>query len=230
MIDDEIISDGYLELFNPISLRVICCTYAYFNKDYTGNDLKRSFINLCGRLPTERELEFINKVEKKEAYMSREVYFNNYMVHCTRNIIERSGPYIVPSSKEITNEYIGLTGHDFVDKRHLYTIARYIRLNTIMVAIDTWQLMIIAAAFDSLKIIKNNDKIRILFNKIYKRNPTKIEIESILSLNLNKPKEEIRNEIVKHFAIKDFPNFEGRRFYKPRWLKIVERFRERQNK
>lgn len=184
-------------IFGLESMRVIEGIYAYNHSLYSNvDDPIKCFLIKNGRIPNKAELEYQQKLREGEPVPLRSYWFN-WCIYCTQNILLQNHK-LMPSTKTILKEVKRVFNHRITDE-YLHTIAKLVRFNTydLRVAyygVNVWQTMTVVAALDSINAQRSAKSIRLLFNKIYKREPLQREIDCCSQLKLT-TSEEIRNEI-----------------------------------
>jgi len=178
------------------SMRVVEGIYAYHYRKNTNLDIKKCFLIKTGRYPNEYELQYQKRLENGEK-APHGVYDFNWICYSVQNILIEY-PILPPSTKEITNIAENTFGHK-LDESIIFTIGQLTRSKVYdfklgYSGINVWQIMGVVAALNCINANKNEKSIRLMFNKIYKRDPVYQEISVCSSLVLNDP-EEIENEI-----------------------------------
>jgi len=178
------------------SLRVVECMYAIQYSKITGADVVKSFLIKTGRRPNQSELDYINRVFEGEKAPTG-VYQHNWIVYSSQNLSLKH-PYLLPSTREVREITENTFGHrvnnDIVNLVAALSSNKVYSLQGGYYGVNIWQPIEICCALDSAEVERNDTAIRLLFNKIYKRDPIPEEILICKSLQLTTP-QEIQNEI-----------------------------------
>ena len=186
------------------SMRVVEGIYAYHYKKNTNLNIEKCFLIKTGRHPNQYELDYQKRLEEGEK-APHGVYDFNWMCYSVQNILIEC-PTLPPSTKEITKISENTFGHK-LDESVIFTIGQLVRTKLYdfkvgYSGINIWQIMGVVASLDCAGVNKNDKSIRLMFNKIYKRNPVHQEISVCTSLVLSNP-EEIEHEIEQSISVQN---------------------------
>lgn len=205
-------------MYDVNTLRQFECTHAYHFSINTNLDYEKSFFIRNSRKSDQYDIEYMKMLESTNPPVNSDIYWNTYVAQA---IYQDNGDLEV-GSETISRYYKNILKFD-INYDNLHEIGRYIRYKFGRILIDkgynminVWQLMQISAVLDSNNISKNNDNVKFLFDKIYKRNPLSQEVQIILSLDLDSGIQGIRNEVIKHFKVAYESTFRRRRLKRHR--------------
>lgn len=188
---------NFFGIFGIESMRIIEGIYAFMFSKYSGiSDPYKCFLIKNGRKPNKAELKFQEYIRECGKVPTR-CYWFNWSFYCSQNILLKNLK-LMPSMDLIRKESTKLFGH-YVPDEYLHTIAKLVRfkmhdLRVGYYGVNVWQSMIIVASLDSIGANRSTTSIKMLFNKIYKREPLQREIDCCTNLQLTTA-EEIQNEI-----------------------------------
>jgi len=206
----------YFGIYCVKSMSVLENSYVLNYRTITNSDIEKSFLIKNGRLPTERDYNYQQRIETRSELCPAGSYWFNWYAYSAQNLLIKY-PGLMPSSKQIQEVAEETFGHE-LSQDHIVTIAklmkvRYYDISLSFYGINVWQWMIIA---NSLNIIgnKNDISIKLLFNKIYKRDPLEKEIDIIKKLDLTKKPWEIRYEIESSVKLQSTWTVSVRKYFK----------------
>lgn len=184
-------------IFGLDSLRVVEGIYAHHYKKHTGLEIEKCFLIKTGRHPNKYELDYQKRLDDGEN-APHGVYKYNWMMYSVQNIVLKY-PILPVPTRIIRTMAENVFGHKLGDPI-IFQIDHMIRdkiydFKKGYYGANVWQIMGVVAALNSINVDKNDTSIRLMFNKIYKRDPIYPELPLCKKLVLSNNPEDIENEI-----------------------------------
>lgn len=186
-------------IYDVDSLRIIENIYAFnFNKNSGINDYTKSFLIKNGRSPDDDDIDYMTRLENGEK-APHNAYWFNWCSYAIQNI-QIEYPLLPPPTEKILEISQKLFGHK-INEHYVHIINKQVRFKSHKISknwiygVNVWQIMSTIKTSELLRITKNEKSMSLLFNKIYKREPTDKELECCIKINIHKPAEEMENEI-----------------------------------
>lgn len=184
-------------IYDPESLRVVECVYAYNFMVNSGlNDPNKAFLIKTGRSANEPELEYIDRIKNGEK-APHGVYNHNWIVYSAQNVSLKY-PGLTPSTKSVKEISEKTFGHKIsyevlnsiiaLSKKRIYMLQKG------YYGVNVWQPIEVCCALDSIGLNRSQESISLLFNKIYRRDPKLEELTICKSLKITNY-QEIKDEI-----------------------------------
>lgn len=205
MIEDS----NKILLYDFNSLKIFECEQALILVNNSHFDIKSAFLIKNGRKPNQEDLDFI----QNKRFDNSPTCFYDMHTYCAQ-ILKNKYNFLPISTKTIKEEYKTLNNIDILNNDTIHIINNnYKKIPKFSISnykcINIRQLMIICHCLIENNINKSDQNIKLLFNKIYKRDPINKEYALCKILDITKDKLEVKNEVNKFCEIRDESNHRG---------------------